>query len=89
MIHCRSENEAPSCCWMSGSATLMIVMSTRSMKVPRLTATRVHHRFGSGWGELGGAGAAVDPEGGSTSAGAGGDELTRLICPLFGNRCKK
>src|SRR3954470_19353017 len=90
MTHCRSEKDAPSSFWMSGSATLMIVMSTSSMNVPRLTATRVHHRFGSGWGALEEAGAAVGSVGGDgASAGAGGDELPHLICPQFGNRCKK
>ena len=49
MTHWRSENDAPTCLWMSGSATLMIVMSTSSMNVPRLTATSVHQRFGFGW----------------------------------------
>ena len=42
-IHCRSEKLECSACWISGSATFTIVMSSSSMKVPRQTATSVHH----------------------------------------------
>src|SRR3954466_13080268 len=44
---CRSENDAPSDVWMSGSATFTMVMSSSSMNVPRETATRVIHLLGS------------------------------------------
>src|SRR5262245_49667461 len=43
MTHWRSDSVALSCCWMSGSATLTIVMSSRSMNTPVQTAARVHH----------------------------------------------
>src|SRR4051812_40575051 len=46
MTHCRSENVELRSCWMLGSATFTIVMSSSSMKVPRQTAASVHH-FGS------------------------------------------
>ncbi len=43
MTHCRSESEASSSRWMSGSATFTIVMSSSSMNTPVQTAARVHH----------------------------------------------
>ena len=43
MTHCRSDSEASSWVWMSGSATFTIVMSSRSMNTPVQTAVRVHH----------------------------------------------
>src|SRR3954449_984803 len=46
MTHWRSANDESRSCWMLGSATFTIVMSSSSMKVPRQTAARVHH-FGS------------------------------------------
>jgi hypothetical protein len=44
-IHCRSEKLECSACWMFGRATVTIVTSSSSMKVPRHTATSVHHLF--------------------------------------------
>ena len=41
--HCRSEKLECKAVWMSGNATLTIVMSSKSMNVPRQTATSVHH----------------------------------------------
>src|SRR6478672_3099245 len=46
MTHCRSDSEASSWLWMSGSATFTIVMSSSSMNTPVHTAVSVHH-FGS------------------------------------------
>src|SRR4051794_20076951 len=46
MTHCRSEKVECRSCWMLGRATFTIVMSSRSMNVPRQTAASVHH-FGS------------------------------------------
>ena len=43
MTHCRSASEAWNACWMYGSATLTIVMSSNSMNTPVQTASRVHH----------------------------------------------
>src|SRR3954451_20695040 len=43
MTHCRSDSEASSWLWMSGSATFTIVMSSSSMNTPVQTAVRVHH----------------------------------------------
>jgi hypothetical protein len=43
ITHCRSDNEACNCRWISGSATLTIVISSNSMNTPSTTATRVHH----------------------------------------------
>ena len=43
--HCRSEKLECRAAWMSGRATLTIVMSSNSMNVPRHTATSVHHLF--------------------------------------------
>src|SRR3954449_10529203 len=51
MTHCRSEKVECRSCWMLGSATFTIVMSSSSMKVPRQTAASVHH-FGSADREL-------------------------------------
>jgi hypothetical protein len=45
ITHCRSDNDAPNDCSMSGSATFTIVMSSRSMKTPVPTAASVHHLF--------------------------------------------
>ena len=42
-IHCRSEKLAPSPRWISGSATVTMVISSSSMNMPRHTATSVHH----------------------------------------------
>ena len=41
--HWRPEKLELSARWMSGSATLITVMSSNNMKVPRQTATSVHH----------------------------------------------
>src|SRR3954469_24890605 len=46
MTHCRSANVELRSCWMLGSATFTMVMSSSSMNVPRQTAASVHH-FGS------------------------------------------
>jgi hypothetical protein len=43
ITHWSPEKLDPSAIWMSGRATFTIVMSSRSMKVPRQTATSVHH----------------------------------------------
>ena len=43
MTHWRSASEAWNACWMYGSATLTIVMSSSSMNTPVQTASRVHH----------------------------------------------
>jgi hypothetical protein len=43
ITHCRSASEAWKACWMYGSATLTIVMSSSSMNTPVHTASRVHH----------------------------------------------
>src|SRR3954470_8915120 len=51
MTHCRSANVESRSCWMLGSATFTIVMSSSSMNVPRQTAPSVHH-FGSGFARL-------------------------------------
>ena len=41
--HWRPAKLELSACWMSGSATLITVMSSSNMNVPRQTATSVHH----------------------------------------------
>ncbi len=43
ITHCTSVKEAPRSLWIEGSAVLTTVMSSRSMNVPTLTASRVHH----------------------------------------------
>ena len=43
ITHCRSASDAWNACWMYGSATLTIVMSSSSMNTPVQTASRVHH----------------------------------------------
>ena len=43
ITHCRSESEASSWLWMSGSATFTIVMSSRSMNTPVLRGARYLH----------------------------------------------
>lgn len=43
MTHCKSAKAAEKSRWMSGRATLTIVMSSNNMKTPVQTATRVHH----------------------------------------------
>ena len=43
MTHCRLEKLASRSLWMSGRATLTIVMSIRSMNVAAQTASKVHH----------------------------------------------
>src|SRR5215467_10802510 len=47
-IHCRSEKLECKAFWMSGSATLTMVMSSSNMNVPRHTAPSVHHLFPRG-----------------------------------------
>jgi len=42
-IHCRPEKPEPSPRWMSGSATVTIVISSNNVKMPGHTATSVHH----------------------------------------------
>ena len=49
IVHWTSEKLAPSEVWMSGRATITIVTSSRSMKVPRQTATSVHQACGFGF----------------------------------------
>jgi hypothetical protein len=42
-IQCSPEKLEPSPRWMPGSATVTMVISSSSMKIPRHTATSVHH----------------------------------------------
>ena len=43
MTHCTSVKDAERSFWIEGSAVFTTVMSSRSMNVPTLTVSRVHH----------------------------------------------
>ena len=47
-VHCTSLNEACSPDWIDGCATMTIVTSSSSMKIPAQTAIRVHHFLSTG-----------------------------------------